>query len=85
MNFSGGNVSLELQFSYDRIKAKLKNFNYDDYLQDLIGFSKYLILELHTVETDVNTLIQTDTVTNLELSESTIINKNIGLVPTPTI
>lgn len=37
------------------------------------------------METDVNTLIQTDTVTYLELSQDTIINKNIGLIPTPTI
>ena len=85
MNLSGGNVSLEIQFSYDKIKAKLNNFNNDSYLKDLVGFSKYLILEIHTIETDASTLIQTETVTQLELSENTIINKNIGLVPTPTI
>ena len=32
MNLSAGNVSLEIQFSYDKIKAKLNNFNYDSYL-----------------------------------------------------
>ena len=63
MNLSGGNVSLEIQFSYDKIKAKLNNFNNDSYLKDLVGFSKYLILEIHTIETDASTLIQTETVT----------------------
>jgi hypothetical protein len=32
MNLSGGNVSLEIQFSFDKIKAKLNKFTYDSYL-----------------------------------------------------